>query len=96
MEFEGGCKHSVLQKGLETREVKEHTQGRTAIDRAGSKTRLELCRVSAFSGPIVPPYQMPCVYSGLITIPGSTGALYLQSESSQLQACCLFYLHALM
>ena len=93
MEFKGGCKHSVLQKGLETREVKERTQGRTAIDQAGGKTRLELCRVWAFSGPIVPPYQMPCVDSGLITVPGSAGALcHLQSESSQLQAWCLFYL----
>ena len=93
MEFKGGCKHSVLQKGLETREVKERTQGHTAIDQAGGKTRLELCRVWAFSGPIVPPYQMPCVDSGLITVPGSAGALcHLQSESSQLQAWCLFYL----
>ena len=31
MEFKGGGKQSVLQKGLETREEKEHTQGHRAI-----------------------------------------------------------------
>ena len=36
MEFKGGGKQSVLQKGLETREEKEHTQGHRAI-----KTKLE-------------------------------------------------------
>ena len=44
-------------------------------DQAVSKTLLKVCRVWALSGPNVLSYQMPCVYSGLITIPGSTGAM---------------------
>ena len=44
-------------------------------DGAVSKTPLELCRAWALSESGVPCYQMPCVDSGLITVPGSTGAM---------------------